>query len=397
MNELRKFKNAPLLPNLRSIGISQNWIPPVDKTGFVLTVAPPSLEAIDLHLYIDKNGQAPVGFPKLIDCCPAIQRVTFHLHADTAYLLMLLKILGRWRKLRCVDLQCSIYDLRSTTSYSAMGRFLAVLSTLPLLEEFRLEWFTFFAPEAGDDGPSASEVPTPISFQSLLRLRIQMEETSRAQAVLDRMSCPSLQELTIATCDTPSMTDIPQYLAICSFSSILRNLTIESYPLKPQDDAVIRASSLLPLKHLHNLHHVCLRITRGLHAPFIETSDDDWAILAPSWPLLQSLAVIDGLGTSTTSQASRPTYRSLESLAQHCPDLREITMTLVESPPLPSAEGDARAVHNPARLPSLRLRILTVLPDQSKVLRNDMKIPENFQDFTWEDAMALLIVHPQQP
>ena len=56
----------------------------------------------------------------------------------------------------------------------------------------------------------------------------------------------------------------------------------------------------------------------------MEIGDSDWEVFAPAWPRLRDLAILDG----DSSDAGRPTVRTLVYLAKHCPELRSISMTL---------------------------------------------------------------------
>ena len=387
LDELRAEKGAPLLPNLRSASLRIQSISSRHEIAFITAVAPPSLSEFALTLPASRGEPLVDQIRPLAASCPTVTQATFYVDRASADIASLAAVIELWPSLRTFALRFSL-DQDWRDQDTVMDRqLLQALAMNPSIEnlEFDLALRNFRDPIYSTNGQSLNPVG---AFKTLRKLGITADNTAILQAVLDDISSPTLQELNVSTGDTQVVAQFPQYLEACTLAGTLKRLTIASRPWPGlPNTTTMSAYHILPLKNLHRLQHLDLYLGHS-YTYVLETSDDDWAILASSWPRLQTLCVHDGKDHGSPPSVL-PTYRALVHLARHCRELCRVVMTIIDTmPSSDSALPDALLADT--QFLDLRLRVLTILPgDERYSYRSGTEQTQYFADMTWEQAMEL--------
>ena len=389
LEPLRSAKGEPLLPNLCSVTL-QVGLSGVHSVKFITNIAPTSLRNLSLRLHASSlNSGGNHSLQEFAAQYFSIRRVTFDIDLDAADAATLAGLVTNWHSLSSFNL-CSVPGLRvhnSPHDPAKIRRLLTNLSMLPDLEELEFESLLHYNPH---EHPGADQ---PLVFRRLRYLTITSNFAGIVQALLEAISSRFLRELRVRAYDFPAVHGVLRYIRSCGFWNTLERLTV-TVPLEPRveerDAMFVLGSDLQPLTHLHNLRELSLQIgRRGLPSCHFETTDNDWKLLASSWPLLRDLDISDGEGTSLRAW-TRPTYRSLVHLARHCPNLASVSMTVLKmkstSLEVASAfESDTRSLPLHAHDIYLSLRVLDAHPYKIHPPPRGY-----FEEFTWERAMQVL-------
>lgn len=420
LNKLHAIKGAPLLPNLRSATWQITVAKPTNLVAFVTCIAPSSLTEISVALGSWQLMQnLSVDLHAFARSFPAIQRAAFNTGPEVD-LAILAGMVKHWRELRGFRLGIMAIQLRDGFVTIMDYHLLDVLSKLPKLNDLQID--TMIGSNKTRLSAREAFPDRPFLFRTLRRLSANSRHSRNAnvvQTLLKDILPPSLQELDVLTTDYSVFTDLPAMLQTCTFSCKLRKLDISMYPwgIGLDDAFVVPASDLFPIVHLHGLRQLTLRLVEGAGGFVFDVGDDDWAVFASSWPSLRDLSVTDGTGLSGRTNI-RSTFQTLAHLAQHCPELSSVTLTLLDTADAPShLKSDTLHVHT--CLQRLRLqysviddlagfasRIAQIFPRLTAITR--MAIPENptpwerrqdtdlFEECTWEELMQLVKRYREQ-
>ncbi|KAJ7913703.1 hypothetical protein B0H13DRAFT_469468 [Mycena leptocephala] len=205
-----------------------------------------------------------------------------------------------------------------------------------------------------------TKLPVSISFPSAsngtlfpqlhtAKLRIERGNILGMTELVRTWNCPLLQSLEILF--TESYTSFTSSIGPQSFQEFYDVLTTHCAPASFQmfdldaTDNYDSASEFVYPGHLlrslncfGNLTSVCIRVLRGY-----ELDDEVVSDLAHAWPHLKELR----LGTRVYDHHPRTTLLSLQTLAQHCPNLNTLEMTFDATTVPPARTSQARIIqHN---------------------------------------------------
>ncbi|KAL7278575.1 hypothetical protein ACG7TL_007574 [Trametes sanguinea] len=162
---------------------------------------------------------------------------------------------------------------------------------------------------------------------SLQDLRVNGSARDLAGFLGHGLDAPSLHTLMI-TVDGNTYTGSHQHciaaLSNARFASSLRKLRLVTQTYDDETQAHLpipfHPTIIQPLAALRHLEALDLRILNTL----FRVSEDDLLAVAQTWPRLRSL------GLAYVPVCSVPPLRALRHFAEHCPDLRELTLTKLD-------------------------------------------------------------------
>ena len=375
LKELREMKDAPLLPHLRTatITLHRDIVLSYDPIDLIAQTAPQTLTEVGLAIVergadnLDQAREFAYNLPALVEAFPAVLRVSLTVPPGVDF-ARIARSVARWRKLRSFAL--SVEGTCCAGPANIMDyRLLQELSAHPTLLDLKLaiNWPGFYEAQVPGREALSGE---PITLGTVRSLCLSYRDTVTARQIFEVMSLPALQELEVTTTELSLVTDLPPMLESRVSVCTLRKLSIIAAPYfishaasHVRNGRVVSASFLRPLKHLHRLEELFLKVGVIHSSCTMETCDADWDDLAPSWPRLRILVVEDshGAGISNGPSVTFPSVRTLVHLARHCPELRSITMTLrgkgrKESDARTLATSDSATLPVHLRLTHLHLR-----------------------------------------